>query len=77
LGTPKRRKTVEENLKISFGKSKPLRPVDVANQAIKAGVGVQRYRISREDGERIKKLERTNPELALAELLRILRGTKS
>jgi hypothetical protein len=59
-------------MKLFFGKSKPLRPVDVANEAIKAGVGVQRYRISREDGERIKKLERKNPELALGELLRIL-----
>ena len=51
--------------------------MDVVNQGFKAGVAVQRYKISREDGERIKKLERKNPELALAELLRVLKGTKS
>lgn len=59
-------------MKLFFGSKKAARPVDVVNQGIKAGVSVQRYRISREDGERIKKLERKNPDFALAELLRIL-----
>lgn len=64
-------------MKHFFGKSKAARPVDVVNQGIKTGVAVARFRISREDGKRIQKLERKNPELALAEVLRILRGTKS
>jgi hypothetical protein len=72
LETQKRWKTLEASVKLFFGKSKPVRPVDVLNQSLKAGVSVQRYRISREDGERIKKLERKSPEFALAELLRIL-----
>ena len=76
LEAEKRWKAVEENLKLFFGKSK-ARPVDVVNQGIKAGVAVQRYRISREDAKRIQELECKNPELALPELLRILRGTKS
>jgi hypothetical protein len=77
LEAQKRWQTVEENLKLFFGKSKAARPVDVVNQGIKTGVAVQRYRISREDGKRIQKLEHKNPELALADVLRILRGTKS
>ena len=72
LEAQKRWKTVEENLKLFFGKSKAARPVDVVNQGIKAGMAVQRYHISREDGKRIQKLERKNQELALGELLRIL-----
>jgi hypothetical protein len=56
-----------------FGTKKSARPVDVINQGLKAGVGVQRYRISREDGQRIQALEKKDPNLALMELLRVLR----
>jgi hypothetical protein len=61
-------------MKLFFGRKKPLRPVDVVNQGVKAGVAVQRYKISREDGLRIQKLEKTDPGAALAELLRVLRS---
>ena len=60
-------------MKLFFGTKKPARPVDTINQAVKAGVSVQRYRISREEGQRIQALEKKDPNLALMELLRVLR----
>lgn len=60
-------------MRLFFGKNKPAKPVDLVNGALRGQVAVGRYRISREDGQRIKELERQDPALALAELLRVLR----
>jgi hypothetical protein len=60
-------------VKLFFGKKKPLQPADVANQAIKAGVCVGRYKISREQAEQIRRAEgKGGHEAGLVELLRIL-----
>ncbi len=52
----------------------PMKPHDVVNRAVRQGTSVGRFRISRADGLRIRELEKKDPALALAELLRILRG---
>ena len=46
----------------------------LSNDAARKGVSTARFRISKQDGERIREIERTNPDLALAELLRMLRA---
>ena len=55
-----------------FGKRKD-KPVDLVNGALRGQVAVGRFTISRADGQRIQALERRDPALALAELLRVLR----
>jgi hypothetical protein len=73
LGTQKRWETLEANVKLFFGKSKAVRPVDVVNQGIKAGVCVGRYKISREQAEQIRRAEaKGGHEAGLVELLQIL-----
>jgi hypothetical protein len=52
---------------------RPLKPVDLINDAARKGAAVARFKIDRADGLRIKKLEQRDPQAALAELLRILR----
>jgi hypothetical protein len=59
-------------MRLFFGKRK-LKTVDVVNNAVRGQVSVGHFKISREDGLRIKGLERQDPALALAELLRVLR----
>jgi hypothetical protein len=54
---------------------KPLGLHDVINQAAKQGVSVGRYRITKEQGAEIKRIEREQGhDQALAALLRMLRG---
>lgn len=61
-------------MRLFFGKRKPaVKPVDLVNGALRGQTPVGRFKISREDGLRIKELERTDPDAALAELLRVLR----
>ena len=53
---------------------KPARPHDIINDAAGKGVSISRFKISREQGAEIKKIEQTQgQDAALAELLRILR----
>ena len=56
-----------------FGKPKPARPVDVINSALRTHVSVGRFRISREQADHIRELEKRDPNLALAQLLLYLR----
>jgi hypothetical protein len=53
---------------------KPTKPHDIVNQAVRSGCATATFKISRADGLRIKQLEKTDPQAALTELLRILRG---
>ena len=53
---------------------KPAKPHDVVNQAVRSGCATATFKISRADGLRIRELEKTDPQAALGELLRVLRG---
>ncbi len=53
---------------------KPLKAYDVIRGAVKDGVSFARFRISKQDGERIREIERQHGrDQALAELLSVLR----
>jgi hypothetical protein len=52
---------------------KPARPVDVANQAIRNGVGTATFKITRDQASEIKKIEaKHGPDAALRQLLKFL-----
>jgi hypothetical protein len=56
---------------------KPMRPHDVVNAAAKQGVGMARFRISREAGAEIKRIEREQGhDAALRLVLGLLRRSK-
>jgi hypothetical protein len=54
-----------------------VRPVDVANQAIRNGVGSARFKISREQADKLRKIEaRDGKEAGLTFLLKLLRSER-
>ncbi len=52
---------------------KPMQPIDVVRQGQRQGIGMARFRVTREDAQRIKDAERSGGQQAgLVVLLRIL-----
>jgi hypothetical protein len=61
-------------MKIFIGTKRPARPVDVVNAGIKAGASTALFKVSREQAQELRRLEREQPEAALPFLLRALRS---
>ena len=68
---------MSSTLRKFFGKKSVPKPVDAINGALRAGVGVARYRISREQGLELKAIrEQDGHDAALRRLLEMLRAPK-